>query len=85
MRLECKRADAATKWYDIRLLPLDGNDYAVVVSYGIKSDTGGDSVIQAMEALFKGPFLEAQDLLLDKMTERKSIGYEPIVEPILEK
>jgi len=78
MRYECKRADAATKWYDINLMPLSGDNFAVIVTYGIVGPNGDDSIFQPATPAFAGSYPDALDIVNKKIQDRLSIGYAKI-------
>lgn len=86
MRFECIRPDASIKWYEIHLLPAEGDRFAVLVTYGVagKSGAGGDeAVLQPPENVFIGGYEEALDVITKKANERLSIGYKKL-EPVLD-
>jgi len=79
MRLECKRSDVTTKWYELNLMPLDGDYFAVVISYGTKGSSGEDMICQnAVCVPPESPrhnYSEALDIINQKVQDRLSIGY----------
>jgi|WetSurSiteA1Bulk_404760.scaffolds.fasta_scaffold17804_3 hypothetical protein len=75
MRFECKRSDAATKWYDINLMPLAGDNFAVIVTYGVKGPNGDDAILQPATGVFAGSYPDALDVVNKKIQDRLSIGY----------
>jgi hypothetical protein len=78
MRFECKRSDAATKWYEISLLPLNGDNFAVIITYGVKGSNGEDAILQPADSVFNGAYLDALEVINKKVQERLDIGYEKI-------
>lgn len=75
MRFECKRSDATTKWYEINLMPLSGDNFAVIVTYGSKGTNGEDMILQSATSVFAGPYTEALEIINKKIQDRISIGY----------
>jgi hypothetical protein len=76
MRFECKRADAATKWYDIDLMPLAGENFAVIVTYGVKKgQVDSESILQPATSVFAGSYVDALEVINKKIQDRLSIGY----------
>jgi len=75
MRFECKRSDSATKWYDINLMPLNEDNFAVIVSYGVRGAGGEESVLQPATDTFIGAYLDALDAINKKVQDRLSLGY----------
>jgi hypothetical protein len=75
MRYECTRSDAATKWYEVNLLSIGQNLFAVTAVYGVKGPSGEDQVLQGLCSIFAGSYLEALDHLSEKVKDRESIGY----------
>lgn len=85
MRFECIRPDASIKWYEIHLLPADGDRFAVLVTYGVRSkDNADDAILQPPENVFVGEYEDALDVIAKKTKERLSIGYKKL-EPELDK
>ena len=84
MRLECRKEDATTKWYEINLVPIDGDNFVVVMSYGTVGPNGEDAILCPLYKVFSGPWLEAQEKLIDKLEDREKIGYQK-VEPKTDK
>jgi hypothetical protein len=78
VRYECARSDAATKWYEINLLSIGADLFAVTASYGVKGPSGDDSILQRITSIYTGIYLDALQHLTDKIAERESIGYTKI-------
>jgi hypothetical protein len=75
MRFECKRSDAATKWYEINLIPIGSDFFSVTVSYGVKGASGEDSILQRITSVYAGNYLDAIQQLSDKVRDREILGY----------
>lgn len=75
MRFECKRTDAKTKWYEINLMPMSGDIFVVVVSYGVKGVNEEDTVLQPILGVFAGDYSQALEKIDKKVKDRLSIGY----------
>ena len=76
MRYEMLRPGGApTKWFSIDILPLEGDEFAVVMTYGLKDPQQEDAILQPLKQIFKGPYQEAERILLAKVQNREKIGY----------
>jgi len=76
MRYEMARPGGApTKWFDIDILPMEGDKFSVVMTYGLKDPQGGDGILQALREIYKGCYQEAERILIAKVQNREKIGY----------
>jgi hypothetical protein len=75
MRYECTRSDAATKWYEINLLAIGQDLYAITATYGMKGLSGDDQILQRLASIYAGTYLDALEHLTDKIKDREYIGY----------
>lgn len=75
MRYECTRSDAATKWYEINLLSIGQDLFAVTATYGVKGPSGDDQILQRITSIHAGTYLDALEHLSTKIEERKGLGY----------
>jgi hypothetical protein len=77
MRYEMVRPGGApTKWFDINILPMEGNEFAVVMTYGLRAvPQGEDAILQPLKQIFKGSYQEAEGILIAKVQNREKIGY----------
>jgi len=78
MRFECPRSNGLTKWFDIDIMPLPGEKYAVVYTNGLRDPQGGDSILQPLKSIFVGDYFEATAVLSEKTANRLDIGYKKI-------
>ena len=79
MRYEQARPGGApTKWFEIDILPMEGNEFAVVMTYGLIDPQGEDAILQSLKSIYKGPYQEAERILLAKVQNREKIGYTKI-------
>lgn len=76
MRYEMPRSGGApTKWFEIDILPMEGDEFAVVMTYGLKDPQQEDAILQPLKQIFKGNYQEAERILLAKVQNREKIGY----------
>jgi hypothetical protein len=75
MRYECNRSDVGTKWYELDLLSIGQEWFAVTIEYGVQSGTGEITILQPLFSIFEGTYLDALDHLSEKVKDRESIGY----------
>ena len=76
MRYEMPRPGGApTKWFDIDILPMEGDEFAVVMTYGLKDPQSEDAILQPLKQIFKGSYQEAERILIAKVQNREKIGY----------
>ncbi len=76
MRYEQARiAPSPSKWFTIDILPLDGDVFAVVMSYGVTNAQKEDSVLQHMCVIHKGTYTEAENIVIAKCQNRERVGY----------
>lgn len=78
MRFECPRQNGLTKWFDIDIMPLPGDQFAVVYTNGLRDPQGGDSILQPLKSIFVGNYFEATKVLAEKTANRLDIGYKKI-------
>ena len=78
MRFECPRQNGLTKWFDIDIMPLPGDQFAVVYTNGLRDPQGGDSILQPLKSIFVGNYFEATKILEAKTAYRLDIGYKKI-------
>ena len=78
MRFECPRQNGLTKWYEIDIMPLPGDSYAVVYTNGLRDPQGTDSILQPLKSIFVGDYFAATRVLEEKTANRLEIGYKKI-------
>jgi len=79
MRYELARGPGKPKmWYVIDIMPVAGDEFAVVMTYGMTDPQGDDAVIQKLKSIYQGTYQEATNVLLAKIQNREKIGYTKI-------
>ena len=81
MRYECESSGKPTKWFEIDILSLSGDNFMVVMSYGVKSPQGEDTTLQKLKEMFRGKYPDAETVLLNKIKQREQVGYKKVEEP----
>lgn len=67
-----------TKWYDVDIIALDGNNFSVVMTYGLKDPQGEDAILQPLKSIFTGNYTDAIQVMLAKIQNREAVGYTKI-------
>ena len=75
MRLLCGDAQTMGKWFEIELVPLLNEDWAVVVSWGRMGADGQDFVFQPARQFYIGNWEGAEKVFYAKIDERLKHGY----------
>jgi hypothetical protein len=76
MRYELIKGNGqANRWYTIDIMPINNDEFAVVITYGMKDPQGDDAVVQPLKSIFNGSYHEALQVLFAKTQIREKIGY----------
>jgi hypothetical protein len=78
MRLEFAQQGTPTKWFDIDIMPIGSERYAVLMSYGMIGPSNEDVTIQPLTKIFLGDYFKAEEVLLNKIKNRETIGYKKV-------
>ena len=62
-------------WFAIDLIASTGDDFAVVVSYGMKDPLGEYAIVQRLKPIFIGKYEDAMQVLFAKIQNRERVGY----------